>query len=135
MLGGTPGEPGWLVVGTRVALDPGPRQDAGMRPSHVVDARGRSRYELITDEQTAGFVTYTLSEGRVVLRHIEFAEEFRGRGLGPDLARGILDDARDRGIMVVPLCPFIAAWIRRNPSYEDVVDRELLERMRLAPPQ
>jgi uncharacterized protein len=35
-----------------------------------------------------------------------------------------LDDIRSRGLQVVPLCPFVAAYIRRHPEYEDLVTRE-----------
>jgi predicted GNAT family acetyltransferase len=35
-----------------------------------------------------------------------------------------LDDIRSRGLKVVPLCPFVAAYIRRHPEYEDLVARE-----------
>ena len=46
---------------------------------------------------------------------------FEGQGLGARLARFALDDARERGLRVVPLCPFIAAFVKRHPEYQDLV--------------
>jgi len=44
-----------------------------------------------------------------------------GVGLGSVLARGALADARRRGLPVVPICPFIAAYIRRHADeYADI---------------
>ncbi|MFD5436489.1 GNAT family N-acetyltransferase [Kitasatospora sp. NPDC127067] len=37
------------------------------------------------------------------------------------LARGALDDARARGLHVLPYCPFIRGWIRKHPEYADLV--------------
>ena len=44
-----------------------------------------------------------------------------GHGFGSRLATAALDDARDKGSEVVPLCPFIAAFIDRHGEYEDLV--------------
>jgi predicted GNAT family acetyltransferase len=37
------------------------------------------------------------------------------------LATGVLDDARKKGLTVVPLCPFIAGYIERHSDYADLV--------------
>jgi predicted GNAT family acetyltransferase len=37
------------------------------------------------------------------------------------VAAAALDDARERGLEVVPLCPFIARYIQRHPEYADSV--------------
>jgi predicted GNAT family acetyltransferase len=34
-----------------------------------------------------------------------------------------MDDARARGRTVVPMCPFLADWLDKNPGYEDLVAR------------
>ncbi len=98
-------------------------------PTRVVDAADRQRFELLTGDRVAGYVTYSVTGGRIVLLHIEFEPEYQGQGLGNVLARGILDDVRDRGVQVVPRCPFMAKWIRRNPEYDDLVDHQMLEKL------
>ena len=40
-----------------------------------------------------------------------------------------LDDLRARGRAVVPLCPFVAGFIRRHPEYDDLVTTDM------APPE
>ena len=44
-----------------------------------------------------------------------------GHGVGSKLVRGALDAARDQGLRVVPQCPFVAAYIKRHPEYEDLL--------------
>ncbi|HMN84800.1 MAG TPA: GNAT family N-acetyltransferase [Bauldia sp.] len=47
-------------------------------------------------------------------------EALAGRGIGGKIARLVLDAARAEGIKVVPVCPFIAAWMKKHPEYDDL---------------
>jgi predicted GNAT family acetyltransferase len=86
----------------------------------VRDNRDEVRYEVWTDGQLAGFAQYRLHDGRITFTHTEIDPEYEGTGLGSRLARGALDDVRNRALAVVPVCPFIAAYIKRHP--EDYLD-------------
>lgn len=81
----------------------------------------RHRYEATLDGAVAGFAVYRDAGGTVVFVHTEVDPAFEGRGIGGALARGALDDVRQRGRRVVAECPFIAAWIDRHPDYQDLL--------------
>ena len=87
----------------------------------VRDNPDGGRYELFVDEQLGGLATYSLSGQTMTIPHTEVQSRFEGQGLGACLARFALDDARDRGLRVVPRCPFIAAYIKRHPEYADLI--------------
>ena len=86
----------------------------------VTDNASAHRYEISADGELAGYVTYRRRPGRIVFRHTEIDDAFEGQGLGSRLARAVLDEAREHGEQVVPLCPFIAAYKRRHPEYADL---------------
>jgi len=86
----------------------------------VIDNKEEQRYEAQVPGGLA-FVQYLMKPGRIVLVHTEVPEESEGHGVGDALVRFVLDDARARELSVVPLCPFIAAWIERHPDYKDLV--------------
>lgn len=89
----------------------------------VADNAAAHRYEILVGERVVGFVTYRLTpDQRMVLTHTEIDEAHEGQGLGRHLAASTLDDARRRGLSVTPVCPFIAAYMRRNPEYADLLD-------------
>jgi predicted GNAT family acetyltransferase len=44
--------------------------------------------------------------------------------LGSLLLAGALDDLRARGLKLVPLCPFVASYIRRHPEQADLIVRD-----------
>ncbi|HKA69066.1 MAG TPA: GNAT family N-acetyltransferase [Actinomycetes bacterium] len=92
--------------------------------TRVVDNPERKRFELLLDEVVVGFVIYRLRPGQIVFIHTEIQPEFEGRGLGSRLAAAVLATARDRGLAVVPDCPFIAAYLRHHPEYADLVYRD-----------
>jgi predicted GNAT family acetyltransferase len=79
------------------------------------------RYVLQTGGQDAAHIDYRLADGRMDFQHTVVAPQYEGQGVGSRLARFALDDARGRGLGVVPTCEFIAAFIERHPEYEDIV--------------
>ena len=48
-----------------------------------------------------------------------------GRATWPThLARFSLDDARERGLAVLPFCPYVNSWIKKHPEYADLVPED-----------
>ncbi|AEG92010.1 GNAT family N-acetyltransferase [Ramlibacter tataouinensis] len=96
-------------------------QDQDARPIAIHDRPERERYELDAGGAVAAIIDYRLRGQRIALLHTEVQPEHEGGGLGTQLARHALDDARRRGLKVVPSCSFIAAYVRRHPQYQDLV--------------
>jgi uncharacterized protein len=96
----------------------------------VTDNPAASRYELYVGSELAGFVTYQLRKHDTVisLLHTEVEPAFQGAHLGTHLgthlARFSLDDARRRGLAVLPFCPYVASWIKKHPDYADLVPQD-----------
>ena len=70
------------------------------------------------------FLTYTLREGVATFDHTVTPVHLRGQGIAAQLARVALDYARQQGWRVIPACSYIDAFIRRHPSYADLVDED-----------
>lgn len=95
----------------------------------VRDDSENARYVVEVDGELAGFVDYRIKGDRNLLVHTEIFPSFEGRGLGSKLAAGALDDVRASGRIVVPYCPFIAAYIKRHPEYNEFVDLKVLAKV------
>ena len=87
----------------------------------VTDNPDEARYEIRSDGELAGFVTYRLRSGLIELVHTEIDEEFEGRGLGSQLISFALDEARQRGLAVLPFCPFVNDYVKRHRRYVELV--------------
>ncbi len=88
--------------------------------AEAIDNPARHRYEMVIEDEIA-FVTYAHQDGHLVLQHTEVPQAFAGRGIGSMLARSVLENVRRRGLVIVPACEFIAAFIERHPDFADVV--------------
>jgi predicted GNAT family acetyltransferase len=80
----------------------------------------RSRYEFDVDGGEA-LAFYRLADGVMTFTHTEVPAPLRGRGLGSQMMRAVLQDVRAQGLKVVPRCPFVADYIRRNPEFTDLL--------------
>ncbi|HEY7048164.1 MAG TPA: GNAT family N-acetyltransferase [Jatrophihabitantaceae bacterium] len=87
----------------------------------VRDNPDQSRYEAVLDGEAVGFAYYDLRPGRVVFTHTEVAPDAEGHGVASTLIRHALDDVRARGQKIVPLCPFVRAFLARHTEYVDLV--------------
>jgi len=89
----------------------------------VIDVPERERFEARDGDDLAGFVTYQLTGAIIAYTHTEIVPANEGKGVGSTLARAVLDDARDKGRTVVPICPFIRGWLDKHAEYDDIVAR------------
>jgi predicted GNAT family acetyltransferase len=89
----------------------------------VRDNAGELRYEIEEEGEVRGFIQYRRGGGVVTLVHTDVDPKWEGHGVGSALVQGALDDIRVRGLKVRPLCPFVAAYIRRHPEYEEIVEQ------------
>lgn len=86
----------------------------------VVDVPERQRYEIVRDGTTVGFAAYQKARQLIVFTHTEVDPSLEGQGIGGTLVRGALDDVRGLGVAVLPICPFVQAWMVRHPDYADL---------------
>jgi uncharacterized protein len=97
----------------------------------VADAPDRERYELSIDGEVVGFTAYRVRPGLIAFVHTEVDERFQGRGLGDQVIRFALQDARARGLAVLPFCPFVKAFIERHREFEALVPSNFREQFGL----
>ncbi|MBN8808773.1 MAG: N-acetyltransferase [Sphingomonas sp.] len=86
----------------------------------VTDNRAEHEFELTVDGERA-IAAYQLEGDTIVFTHTLVPKRLEGRGAGSKLIRGALDAARDRGLKVVPQCPFVRAYIERHAEYRDLL--------------
>lgn len=95
----------------------------------VNDNVSAQRFEVLVAGGVAGIAMYSQHDNLRIFTHTIVFPEFEHRGLGGTLAKAALDDARERSFIVRPRCPSIAAFIRENPEYLDLVDPDYQERL------
>jgi hypothetical protein len=89
-------------------------------PGAIHDNIALSRFEL-DDSGIMAVLNYTLAGNVITFQHTETPVAARGRGLASQLVRGALENARARGLKMVPRCAFVRAYLAKHPEFRDVV--------------
>ena len=87
----------------------------------VTDHPETGRFEIAVDGVPAGFADYHPVGDNLDFTHTEIDDRFEGQGLGSTLIRAALEAARERGMGVLPHCPFVRSFIERHQEYLDLV--------------
>jgi uncharacterized protein len=88
--------------------------------SEVRNNTAQNRFELDVDGHQA-VAYYRMAPGVITFIHTEVPQALSGRGIGTKLIRGALEMARAKGLKVVPQCPFVSAFMGKNPEYNDLL--------------
>jgi predicted GNAT family acetyltransferase len=91
-------------------------------PLIVRDNPDRHRFEIDLGDGSVAIAEYTLPAGKIMFTHTEVPEAHEGKGIGSALIRHALDAARERGLKVIPICPFFAAYMQKHAEVQDLLD-------------
>ena len=79
------------------------------------------RYEVKIDEQLA-VLTYKRQGNHIIFLHTGVPAVLAGHGIASKLASFALEEARSQKLTVVPMCPFVADYIRHHQEYLSLLD-------------
>ncbi|MER5227995.1 GNAT family N-acetyltransferase [Streptomyces flaveus] len=80
------------------------------------------RYEILVDGRRAGLTAYRDRGEQRVFFHTEIDDAFAGQGLGAQLVQQALVDVRESGKRIVPVCPYVAKFLKRHAEFADIAD-------------
>ena len=88
----------------------------------LINNEEKKQYEFHIDGAIAR-IEYIKAQGKIFLTHTEVPAKFEGKGIGSALVKQVLDDIRQKGLILVPLCPFVSAYINRHPEYNTLTSK------------
>lgn len=86
--------------------------------------QGKHRFDLLTDGKLSLVAFFQPDEHTLALTHTEVHPDLEGQGIGSNLVKQVLEYAEQHGQKIVPLCPFVATYIKRHPDWQRVVSTE-----------
>jgi predicted GNAT family acetyltransferase len=84
---------------------------------------GANRFDLSVGGEPAGVAKFVAHGDQWVFTHTVVDDAFGGRGLGSTLVRQALDTTREQGKRIVPVCPFVVAYLKKHDDWADLVDQ------------
>lgn len=83
----------------------------------VVHEPERSRFVLRDGAAEIGEEQYLDAAGERILFHTLVSEEYGGQGLASRLVQQVVEETIAAGLAVVPVCPYVQAWLPSHPEY------------------
>ncbi|MCV7421449.1 N-acetyltransferase [Mycobacterium yunnanensis] len=96
-------------------------------PVHI--ARAGDTFTVDVEGKTVGLTRFVERDDHRVFVHTEVDPAFGGRGLATVLIAEALAATRTDGRRIVALCPMVAAYVKKNHDFDDIVDRPTREIM------
>lgn len=90
------------------------------RDPEITDNAELKRYELPVEGEVA-VVTYNLSPPNLMITETLVPVPLEGKGLASRLAKHVLADAKARGLVLLPVCPFFSAYLKKHPEHAEAV--------------
>ena len=79
------------------------------------------QFTLFDEEKIAGEMTYSWAgEDKFIIDHTGIREEYGQKGYGKKLVYEAVEFARNKGVKILPLCPFARALFDKDNSIADV---------------
>ena len=86
----------------------------------LIDNTDKKRYEFQLPEHTP-LIEYIRTKDKIYLTHTEVPTALEGQGIGHELVKQVLEDVKKKELTLVPLCPFVAHYIKENPEWRELV--------------
>lgn len=87
----------------------------------LIDNEEKKQYQIVVGEFKPK-IEYIKTTEKIYLTHTEVPVELEGKGIGAKMVKMALEDIEQRGLLLIPLCPFVAAYIKRHPEWAKVLD-------------
>ena len=88
----------------------------------IRDNPDKHRFEIDLGDGSFAIAEYTLPAGKIMFTHTEVPPAHEGQGIGTVLIKHGLESARERGLKVIPICPFFAAYMKKHSEVQDLLD-------------
>ena len=81
-----------------------------------------NQYEFHIEGRVAK-IEYILKQPKIYLTHTEVPSSLEKQGIGSQLVLKVLEELKMKELAIVPLCPFVADYIKKHPEWIEIVDK------------
>ncbi len=87
----------------------------------IVLNQEKKRFELEVEGKIAYIEFIKNNEDIMFLTHTEVPRGLEGKGVGSAIVSKTLDYIQENRYTLAPLCPFIAAYVKRHPERKEIL--------------
>jgi predicted GNAT family acetyltransferase len=88
----------------------------------LIEEGHKGYFKAVENNVEAGRMTYSWAgEDKFIIDHTEVNPDFSGKGIGKKLVTKAVEYAREKGVAILPLCPFAKSVMDKTPEMQDVL--------------
>ena len=87
----------------------------------LIDNTKNHQYEFHIGKLVPKIEYIKSKNGEIYLTHTEVPVQLEGKGVGSQLVEKVLKDIESQELRLVPLCPFVAGYIKKHPDWRRIV--------------
>ena len=87
----------------------------------LIDNTENHQYEFHIGKLVPKIEYIKSKNGEIYLTHTEVPVQLEGKGVGSQLVEKVLKDIEREELRLVPLCPFVAGYIKKHPDWRRIV--------------
>ncbi|MCH2489540.1 MAG: N-acetyltransferase [Flavobacteriales bacterium] len=80
----------------------------------------RKRFEAVVNDKLA-LIEYIKTKDKIYLTHTEVPNELEGQGIASSMVKQVLNRIREQELALIPLCPFVAGYVKRHSEYASLL--------------
>ncbi|MCH8494615.1 MAG: GNAT family N-acetyltransferase [Balneolales bacterium] len=89
---------------------------------HQEDNGKKGKFFILDNDTQAAAMTYTWAgTDRIIIDHTEVSDVLRGKSAGKQMLMKAVAFSREKGIKIIPLCPFANSVFQKVPDIRDVL--------------
>jgi predicted GNAT family acetyltransferase len=88
----------------------------------VINNKEQQRFEVHEEGETA-YLEYRFYKKDIALMHTFVPERIEGRGIASALAHYALEWSKENNFPVMVYCPYVGAYLKKHPQYNDIIDK------------
>ncbi|MCW3109794.1 MAG: N-acetyltransferase [Segetibacter sp.] len=88
----------------------------------VTNNEKQMQFQVHTDGEIAS-LQYRFYKKDIAMMHTEVPDRLSGKGIASALAHYALEWAKEHNKKVMVYCPFVAAYLKKHPQYDELVDK------------
>ncbi|SHG14111.1 GNAT family N-acetyltransferase [Dysgonomonas macrotermitis] len=94
-----------------------------MENYELINNTDEKQYEFHVGKYLAKIEYIKTDTGEIYLTHTEVPTALEGQGIGSQLVEKVLTDIENNQLRLIPLCPFVAGYIKKHPDWRRIVIR------------
>jgi len=92
---------------------------------HKIEKEDDGFVALSQDEEMMGEMRFTNEgDGVINIYHTEVSPAFEGQGIGSELVKFAVQDAKKNNYMIIPTCPFVYNFSIKHPDKKVFISAE-----------